>query len=361
MSFKFLWSAGESSSRRDEASITDVLPTPALRTDLLLLVVLCTDLMRDNLTAVFEPTTFSNGQTKPEDKSQSPLIALEEDGDARPTRIASPLSRTLIDLEIASPITQSLKRSSVTYFNTWRTRVLRRFGNVLSVSPDTIKRAKAKYQAGKEAALRARRQKEYYDWAEGEDSPEQRAIKSTASPKIPTSLLQLDDQRRALVLHCCLLLILSLENYPAHSRVLLQHLTQSLEVSIDTLSTDETVVAQSLLEAASNSMAADNAKEQKAAEDATARKWKVGLATVAGATLVGVTGGLAAPFLLGIGGAIMGGVGLGGLASLLGATIANPLTIAALFGALGGKMSGQAMEEYAKEVEDFKFVPVHGR
>lgn len=362
MSFKFPWGTNQSSSAKHEASITDVLPTPVLRTDLVLLVVLCTDLMRDELTSVFG--TGNNSTLTQLSQSPSALFRGQEDGisPSRNTGTAAPSStipRSLRDAELSSGRMQGLKRASVTFFNAWRTKVLRRMGTVLSVQPDAIKMAKAKYLANREAAEKARRDKEYFDWANGEDLEQQQ---KPTPEKINTSLNHMEHNKRALILNCCLMLLLSLEQYSAHSRILLERMASHLDLPDETLPLAESAVAQGLLEsAAASSIDADEVAKKKASEDATARRWKVGLATVAGAAVVGVTGGLAAPFLLAGAGAIMGGVGLGSLASLLGALVGNPVVIGALFGAMGGKITGKAMDEYAKEVKDFKLIPLDGR
>ena len=54
----------------------------------------------------------------------------------------------------------------------------------------------------------------------------------------------------------------------------------------------------------------------------------------------------------------MGGVGLGGVASFLGIFAMNGALVGSLFGAFGGKMTGEMVDSYAKEVSDFKFLPV---
>ena len=345
MSFKLPWGSDDvnesNSSSRPEASISDILPSAALRTELLLLVVLCTDSMRDDLSSAFN---ISADMT--EDIQEWP-------GRARVHPSGSQRSSSPQDVDSSSFQMPGLKRAAIAFFTSWRTDVLSRMGEKLSVRSESVKQAKARYQA-------AKRDKAYYDWAEGKDLGEtcDTDQRSVGGKRFSTNLAKLDYEKRALVLHCCLLLLLSLENYPAHSRVLLQHICQSLDLPSDTLAKDEGVVARSLLETANAKMAADDVTRQRANEDASGRRWKVGLATVAGAAVIGITGGLAAPLLLGMGGAIMGGVGLGGLASLLGATIANPLTVAALFGAMGGKMTGRAVEEYEREIRDFKFVPL---
>ena len=54
----------------------------------------------------------------------------------------------------------------------------------------------------------------------------------------------------------------------------------------------------------------------------------------------------------------MGTVGLGGLASFLGIFWMNGALVGTLFGAFGAKMTGEMIDNYAKEVEDFKFLPL---
>jgi hypothetical protein len=58
----------------------------------------------------------------------------------------------------------------------------------------------------------------------------------------------------------------------------------------------------------------------------------------------------------------MGGLGLGATAAagLLGTLAESGLIIGSLFGAYGGRMTGKMMDAYAKEVEDFAFLPLKG-
>jgi hypothetical protein len=158
-----------------------------------------------------------------------------------------------------------------------------------------------------------------------------------------------------------LLLLLSLEHYNAQSRILLLHIASSLHLPLHILSQQEVKVAQGLLEAAKH-MSGTEETHKRAEENSTARKWKVGLAGVAGAAVIGVTGGLAAPLVAGAIGTVMGGLGLGttAVAGLLGALAESGVVVGALFGAYGGRMTGKMMDQYAKEVDDFAFLPLKG-
>lgn len=180
-------------------------------------------------------------------------------------------------------------------------------------------------------------------------------------PPVSTQLSLLEEPTKILIVHSILLLLLSLEHYVAPSRVLLLYLTSSLNLPLAVLISDEEKVAKGLLEAAKQ-MSGETEAQKKAEENKQLRKWKVGLASVAGAALIGVTGGLAAPLVAAGVGSVMGGLGLGATAAAgyLGSVAGSTLIVGGLFGAYGGKMTGQMMDAYAREVEDFAFLPVHG-
>ena len=178
-------------------------------------------------------------------------------------------------------------------------------------------------------------------------------------PPVATPLAELPESKKILILHSTLLLLLSLEHYTALSRVLLLYMTSSFHLSLTVLTEDEEKVAKGLLEAAKH-MSGESETQKKADENKTSRKWKVGLASVAGAAVIGVTGGLAAPLVAAGVGSVMGGLGLGATAAAgyLGSVAGSTLIVGGLFGAYGGKMTGEMMDNYAREVSDFAFLPV---
>lgn len=180
-------------------------------------------------------------------------------------------------------------------------------------------------------------------------------------PPTSTGLYSLSEDKRMMLLHAMLLLLLSLENYTAHSRILLLHIASSLHLPLHVLAETEIKVAQGLLEAAKK-MSGNEETQKRSEENKVARRWKVGLAGVAGAAIVGVTGGLAAPLVAGALGTVMGGLGLGATtaAGLLGAVAQSGVIVGSLFGAYGASMTGKMMDAYAKEVSDFAFLPLRG-
>jgi hypothetical protein len=142
---------------------------------------------------------------------------------------------------------------------------------------------------------------------------------------------------------------------------LLLNVSSSLDIDVKVLNENEVKVARGLLDTVlALSQEQDNKPEPKKKDNF--RMWKVGIASVAGAALIGITGGLAAPLVAaGIGG-VMGGLGLGATAAAgyLGALAGSSVLVGGLFGAYGGRMTGRMMDKYAREVEDFAFIPIRG-
>lgn len=257
-----------------------------------------------------------------------------------------------------SRITKAVLRAearAVEYFDAWRESVIGRIYGVLAAAgsgpaeqgaeqADELEDTQSSLQQSSPARV---------------DHPS-RVHLEKIFPPIKTPLSHLPLAKRRLVLRSLLLLILGLEKYSAHSRVLLVLVACNLGLSPEDLTGDETAVARALLASARKLSAADEtaAHVQKSQ---SSKRWKVGLVSVAGAALIGVTGGLAAPFVAAGLGAIMGGLGLGGtlVATYLGALASSGFVIGGLFGAYGGRMTGEMMERYSKEVEDFAFIPIH--
>jgi hypothetical protein len=372
MFFNAITGGGSESAKKDEgASLTSVLETPALRVELALLVLLCADAMRSDVLATFDP-----------DKTHDPNLSIAPHPPSAP--IAKTFTRDLISFdepqhnmsvtsdtdredrkrEIESTQIQALKRSGLTFFDKWRAGVMHRICDVLCVRGDVVRQAKTRRKQALEDA--ARQKQNIPSLLDFDDADPFTGVSKSEKKQhghyeiIETRLLAIDEQKRVLILHCLLLLLLSLENYPAHSRVILLHLTSSLELETDLLADHEKSVAQGLLATAASQMDAEETTKKQGSNDAASRRWKVGLAAVGGAVLIGVTGGLAAPLLAAGLGTVMGGLGLGVVSTYLGALAGSSVLVGSLFGAYGAKMTGNIMDRYAKEVQDFEFVPVQG-
>ena len=261
--------------------------------------------------------------------------------------------------ELSAPQMKQLKEKSLHFFDDWRGKVIERVGEAVNAREQAhhnFKRAnppQSKTHAPKDHAVDPA---SHTDTHKSKEPPIEDYY-----PPIDTVLTSLPEESRILILHSTLLLLLSLENYLSPSRVLLLHLTSSLHLPLKVLIEDETKIAQGLLEAAKQ-MSGDDETQKKVSENASSRKWKVGLASVAGAALIGVTGGLAAPLVAAGVGSVMGGLGLGATAAAgyLGTVAGSTVIVGGLFGAYGGKMTGEMMDNYAREVSDFAFLPIQG-
>ncbi|KAF6830847.1 DUF726 domain-containing protein [Colletotrichum musicola] len=180
-------------------------------------------------------------------------------------------------------------------------------------------------------------------------------------PPTATTLTTLPIERRKLFLHTILLLLLSLEQYTAFSRIFMFNLASSLDLTLRIFQEDEVRIARGLGDTVQE-VNAEEIVEEKAADNKTSRRWKVGLAGAAGAAIIGVTGGLAAPLVAAGIGTVMGGVGLGttAAAGLLGSLAQSGVVVGSLFGIYGARQTSKMMDQYAKDVSDFAFLPVHG-
>lgn len=353
---KLPWSSqGESEEKAEkEQSLTSILPTPQDRSDLTLLIADCTETMRKVIVDTFDPLKTG----KPED-SQVDLKgdAALEDPNVDPAkadvtaRDQARKEQAQREKELGAPKMQQLRAAALDHFDHWRESVLLRIGEVVNQRDAAKEQQKHATPASPHVPPKKFREPPKYD--EGVA----KALKELYPP-VDTPLTRLEEAHRALILHSLLLLLLSLEHYSAYSRVLLLHMCSSLNLSVGFLATDESKIARGLLAAVD--MKAEEETKKKAEENSDNRKWKVGLASIAGAAIIGVTGGLAAPLLAAGIGSVMGGLGLGATAAAgyLGTLASSTVLVGGLFGAYGGRMTGQMMDQYAKEVEDFAFVPV---
>ena len=268
--------------------------------------------------------------------------------------------------ELGEPEMQELKRAALGFFDAWRESVLERVSEAVGgdgeagaqkAGADADADANAEALAGSAPVAQSQSMR-----LSAEPRRIDRSVVEVLRrlyPPVDTELVGLDEEKRKLVLHSVMLLLLSLEHYASHSRVLLLWLTNSFQLPLDFLAEDEGNVARSLLQAVAQ-MSADEEKKKREAASDHSRKWKVGLASVAGAAIIGITGGLAAPLIAAGVGTVMGGLGLEATvaAAYLGSLASSTMVVGGLFGAYGGRMTGKMMNEYAKEVEDFGFVPV---
>lgn len=353
---KLPWGSHSDEKRQEEEeeSLTTVLPTAHDRSELTILIANCTETMRKVLTDTFDPSQTGKASDMVADLRGDAALADEQVDAAKVDVAAEEQARkeqAQREKELSAPRMKELRLSALNHFDDWREAVLSRIGEVVNSKESAKQQKKEARPLSPHVPPKNIAEPPRYDQGVA------KALKDLYPP-VDTPLAKLDEPHRALILHSMLLLLLSLEHYSAYSRTLLLHLTSSLRLSVGFLATDESKIARGLLAAAD--MKADEETKKKAEENSDSRKWKVGLAAVAGAAIIGVTGGLAAPLLAAGVGSVMGGLGLGATATAgyLGTLASSSVLVGGLFGAYGGKMTGKMMDQYAREVEDFAFVPI---
>ncbi|KAH4613047.1 hypothetical protein HBH82_021720 [Parastagonospora nodorum] len=350
---------------KDETSLTTIL-TADQCAELTFLIATITATMRKSLLQTYTAEEIQSDAAiskSEEDALRKAPTDLEAVDVAKDDKVKKERASREEDAkkELAQPEAQELKKEMLQYFDEWRGKIISRVGEIVNSREQAKEQTKnvgdTKVQ---ESVEKSKVGVTSLTSLDAKDDDEENAFKELYPPA-ETQLSQLDESKRALILHSMVLILLSLEHYSAHSRILILYITSSLKLSLSVLKKDEETVAQGLLEAASQQLNAD-AETKKAAEASrTSRKWKVGLASVAGAALIGVTGGLAAPLLAAGVGSVMGGIGLGATAAAgyLGTLAGSSVLVGGLFGAYGARMTGRAMDDYARQVEDFAFIPIH--
>ncbi|KAK4248669.1 hypothetical protein C7999DRAFT_13435 [Corynascus novoguineensis] len=243
-----------------------------------------------------------------------------------------------------TPRLQELKKEALLHFKKWQMAVHRRIGEI------TVKKT-SNQQPGPASAGTKRRPPSNRRGRTGPMTTTTPTVNFEADPVLtqlypptPTTLSLLPAEKRCLLLHALLLLLLSIENYGAYTRILLQKIASALQMPLRMLAEDEIRVCGALAQ-----IAKDIPPElliPKKNEDA-----------------IPVTAsGLAAAFEAVHIGSVLGIAGIPGAAaaSLLGIMGENSLAAGALFGIYGSRNPSKMMEHYLKDVGDLAFLPLRG-
>nr|XP_033777978.1 transmembrane and coiled-coil domain-containing protein 4 isoform X1 [Geotrypetes seraphini]XP_033777979.1 transmembrane and coiled-coil domain-containing protein 4 isoform X1 [Geotrypetes seraphini]XP_033777980.1 transmembrane and coiled-coil domain-containing protein 4 isoform X1 [Geotrypetes seraphini] len=144
--------------------------------------------------------------------------------------------------------------------------------------------------------------------------------------------------------------------YDARARVLISHITGLLRVPVEAMEIFEESLLETLKERKPEpSESAEASRKKKETRKKLKRYFLIGLATVGGGTVIGLTGGLAAPLVAAGAATIIGSAGAAALGSTAGIAI-----MASLFGAAGAGLTGYKMKKRVGAIEEFEFLPLTG-
>ncbi|KAL5594346.1 uncharacterized protein BROUX77_007693 [Berkeleyomyces rouxiae] len=173
---------------------------------------------------------------------------------------------------------------------------------------------------------------------------------------IPTPLWSLPVERRRLLQNIVFLLILSLEEYTAYSRIVMMYLASSLNLPLRSLQEDEVRIGRCL-----GKISLDFAQGEMARRIADGADIPRGRQS--GPNLADDSNFLSGPIANSTLGRCMDGVVLAcnAITELLGQLGNNGVTMGSLFAFYGAKATGKTMDAYAKDIQDFALVPTHGK
>ncbi|KAI0459007.1 DUF726-domain-containing protein [Xylaria acuta] len=180
-------------------------------------------------------------------------------------------------------------------------------------------------------------------------------------PPMYTALCNLPKEKRALILHTMLLMFLGLDQYPTYSRIALIKLATAMEVPTYVLLQDEYRVSQALAQIIKG-ISAEEIAQKRAEEGKPSKRWRSNNNPNSAASAFSDV--LAEPLVAAGIGTVFGGIGVSTsvTATLLGGIGAanSTVPVGTLFGLYGARQGGKTMDAYAKDIQDFALIPMHG-
>ncbi|KAJ8129970.1 hypothetical protein O1611_g3660 [Lasiodiplodia mahajangana] len=309
---------------------------------------------RDALLQIMRSHPVTHNTTKPK-----PTLTIPKS----PDEATANSKRTEIDLAMAS-LTE-LKRDALGHFGKWRGLVFKRLQEVVIKNGGTgghVVRQGPQHAPGNARrggfAARGSSTRLAVPLMTGDASNAQHI---QDYPPMYTALCKLPKEKRALILHTMLLMLLGLDQYPTYSRIALIKLATAMEVPTYVLLQDEYRVSQALAQIIKG-ISAEEVAQKRAEEGKPTKRWRSNGNNNNGGP--GISDVLAEPLVaMGVG-TVFGGIGVSTsvTATLLAGIGAADSTVAVgtLFGLYGARQGGKTMDAYAKDIQDFALIPMHG-
>ncbi|KAI0484290.1 DUF726-domain-containing protein [Xylariaceae sp. FL0804] len=269
--------------------------------------------------------------------------------------------------EIAIRSQEDLRKEAESHFRKWRNMVSKRLLDIVIIGPGTpgnVTYKREEYVPGN--ARRTGNASRGRPARPPPGLPTGFATQSNAAwikhyPPMYTMLLNGEREKRALILHSMLLMMLGLDQYTSYARAALLKLATALHVPAIVLLQDELRISQALAQIVKG-ISAEEVAQRRAEEGKPPKRWRgSGLPSAVSPAFSGV---LAQPLVDAGVGTVFTGLGYPPhvAASLLGGVGAAESTVpvGTLFGLYGARQGGKAMDAYAKEIQDFALTPMHG-
>ncbi|KAI5928292.1 hypothetical protein F4810DRAFT_706185 [Camillea tinctor] len=296
---------------------------------------------RETLKEILKPHALPKTRAQ----TSKPILALP----TSPEETTSMSRKT--DTEIFSSSVCELKRDVLAHFVKFRTAILGRVQGIVIVG-----RAR-KVPGGTRQNGNVGRGRP----ASASDSEVKKLMFSPyLNPQIFTFLRTRPKEKRARILHSMMLLILGGDRYTSYGRILLLRLAIALEIPRFVLIEDEDRIAKALAQIIKG-VPQEEIAQRRAEEKKSFKRGKN--TAVASPTLAPVYNVLAEPLVhAGIGYMFGDGLASKTSANLLGAIGSPESTVAVgtLFGLYGARQGGKMIDAYAKDVQDFAMMPIHG-
>ncbi|OAA71194.1 DUF726 domain protein [Cordyceps fumosorosea ARSEF 2679] len=372
---------GGSAPPRRTVDLTGII-TSTEKSDLVLLVTAITEKMFRDINGLFDSPQIPLMDGEGPERNWLALALRQQEINDKENAVPSrsfanrPVTSTArksspnhLDQDVEStPQLQELRNEAVAFFRKWQLSVVQRLRDlaVTTVEDDFSRRGRGRGargvprgRAGRGAGRGGRQN------GRGGASIATTAVVPNAFPQTPTShvdptlvrlypavpnnLWPLPYERRKLLLHIMLLVVLSLHDYNANARLLLVNLTSSLNLPLKLHNQDEMRIAKGLA-AAAMEVSPEKAAAQKE-ENKLSKRWKFSLGT----TGMGTTG--LAGALVGVGVGCEGsGLTASAAAALLGIMSENGLLMGSLFGMNPAKPVEKMVETFLREIQDFSFL-----